>query len=380
MDLALNKPMRYSLTVVGVLSGEAIRVKRTWCKHLVSVYHLLMLFLPIISIVLYSTNWPLENKMQEIALASNSLWLFETIACNTILLIFCYWNSGFKKFYNVLDECICSMEKLSITVVTQSFRIKRTAIVLLCWIFGTLPLIVSAYENISTSLRNPLIADYYKQPAIICLVIVSNFSSYQWIFIAGYISYTTYTLWILVCRFNEKLEEDMEGSRQQVLNSLHAYRSLHLQLCGVIESANDHMRLLLGTLFVFSTIVVLLMIYSTTYLKLVKLSAMIWFLYLAFTLIRSGWLMLIIFLCDRLAASITQPGDSLLHLYEPGITVTTDQFYQMQLFLNQITKSEGFSAMGMMSVNKEFGLTLAGLIVTYYLVIDQMVNSATLVT
>ncbi|KAF6021407.1 hypothetical protein EB796_020289 [Bugula neritina] len=239
MDLALNKPMRYSLTVVGVLSGEAIRVKRTWCKHLVSVYHLLMLFLPIIT-----------------------------------------------------------------------------------------------YENISTSLRNPLIADYYKQPAIICLVIVSNFSSYQWIFIAGYISYTTYTLWILVCRFNEKLEEDMEGSRQQVLNSLHAYRSLHLQLCGVIESANDHMRLLLGTLFVFSTIVVLLMIYSTTYLKLVKLSAMIWFLYLAFTLIRSGWLMLIIFLCDRLAAS-------------------------MQLFLNQITKSEGFSAMGMMSVNKEFGLTVS---------------------
>lgn len=308
METAIDKVMLYSLMVIGVLSGPASKIQRTSLRYLSSAYHLLICCVPIIVLIMFVESWPTNNSLiVNISLISTSMWLAETALCNVILLFYCHWQNGIRKYHDELGKYTTMLQGIHFNILpgSKSFKVKRNVFAILCWIFGIVPSAAAVYDVIDTSLKDPMLAAYYKQPSRVWFFILSNLPNFHWVFISGYISYTAYTLWVLVSKFNEKLEEDLKSSCKQVLENLHTYRSLHLQLCKVIESANHHMRLLLGILFLFSTIAVLMMIYTVTYLKLVELTAAVWFLYTLFTVTRTGLMMLIIFTCDRMAESVS---------------------------------------------------------------------------
>ncbi|XP_067931419.1 uncharacterized protein [Watersipora subatra] len=81
-------------------------------------------------------------------------------------------------------------------------------------------------------------------------------------------------------------------------------------------------------------------------------------------------------MAHKVANETIQGYNDVLKIYDSGISITNNQIYQMQLFLSRISRPESLTTGGLIDVNKDLGITIVGLLVSYYLVMVQF-NSTT---
>ncbi|XP_033735134.1 gustatory receptor for sugar taste 61a-like [Pecten maximus] len=160
------------------------------------------------------------------------------------------------------------------------------------------------------------------------------------------------------------IEENGEMISQKVKD----IRRKHLQLCKAVSILEQDTQYFMAATYVSNIFLVCFIVY-----QMVTSGTLSIFTYVSF----SSWLMMntmITLTVSVTAAQVNEQAHSLLeNIYDVDMSkASTFESLEMQMFLSKLNgPAIGFTAMGFVTVTKEFILTLGGIIITYFFLLLQ---------
>jgi len=181
-----------------------------------------------------------------------------------ILTYSCRSESGYRKYYSMLDKVVHSLEALDIQI---GYRISLKQKLLIVSMFITIIVsesytvyglatsednIFADYRNISDSLRSAInkIGAHHHMTSI-SFFIMPNF----------YLMNMAYTLTGICDQYNQRVHAAITEDQSQFLQRLSQYRQTHVKLCDLIEYLDLKVRLLISCTLTFTVITLLIALY-----------------------------------------------------------------------------------------------------------------------
>ncbi|KAH3888742.1 uncharacterized protein LOC127847377 [Dreissena polymorpha] len=318
------------------------------------------------SFALYRVGDPFDTVMVQRVLFT--IWSTECAFKVTLFMWNCYQQKGFPRFFSDWDS-ICGSVKLSnVTLFMMKKYITLSFLFIIGNVVFTLILIyVPALESIylevvwNNALENSNVI-YCK--IIICFLAILNSSA----------SMFPVSMFVTLCfavgrrlkKFNDELVTAIAADHFH--DRLEDFRIRHLKLCSLVEILDHIFAPFLAAVYLANIPMFCLTLYTmVTTLKI----------HLSFVLINMFWLSFILLqmaIVSVTAAWVNVKAHSpLQQIYSIRFSTTSnDSQLQMMLFLNHLTGTKvGISAMKLFVVDKPTILTIAGMMVTYFVLLIQ---------
>ncbi|XP_021360412.1 gustatory receptor for sugar taste 61a-like [Mizuhopecten yessoensis] len=160
----------------------------------------------------------------------------------------------------------------------------------------------------------------------------------------------------------------IEDNGQSISQKIKDIRRKHLQLCKAVAILEQDIQFLISGNYVSNIFLICFIVYQLVTSG--PLSAMA---YVAF----SSWLVMNVMVTltvSIIAAQVNEQAHSPLeHIYDVDMNAASAfESLELQMFLSKLNgPAIGFTAMGFVTVTKEFILTLGGIILTYFFLLIQ---------
>ena len=269
----LDAPIRYSLMIVGTLSGPAIFFKIRWLRIVSGLFNALLSVILLAGLTagfLFAWDEPEDSDLDRLVRSLATLiitgWL--AIQCSAFFVI-SQLKCGLIKYYQQLSKVEECLTKLGVTIRVKRIRWFVRIITILSWVFaiGNCGIRVLDFKDpeyddamLGTQTENtasPLQILLIKLLSRAALAVVTL----HWVYGQAYFASICVMLWVLLLDYNKCLEKDIEKSPAQVFQNLEAYRRAHLDLCDLVEQVDTLFRFKFGILIGGNTLILLCILY-----------------------------------------------------------------------------------------------------------------------
>ncbi|XP_052766802.1 uncharacterized protein LOC128207732 isoform X1 [Mya arenaria] len=173
------------------------------------------------------------------------------------------------------------------------------------------------------------------------------------------------TLTTVFTVYNETFEKQITDNKNNLPENFPRMRQLHINICKLVEELDNDMGWFYATdmgFMIFLTVFTLYQIVKTTMDTFSLVMYFFWFL--------SG-IAIVVFTTSFAAfthEAAHAPLDTIYYINVQDITV--EKLAQLNLFLSKLTGTQvGFTTCGLLTITKEFILTIAGVFLTYFAVL-----------
>lgn len=269
----LDSPIRFSLIIVGTLSGPSVFIKPRCLRILAGVVHATLSILLLAGLATgFLCAWDetehsgLDRLVRSLASLIITGWL--GVQCSAFFVI-SHLKCGLIDYYKQLSKVEDCLIKLGVKIRMKRMRWFIRIVVLLSWVFvlGNCGLRVLDYKNpeyddamIGTKTEN---SASELQLILIKLVVRTAVSivTLHWVYGQAYFVSICFVLWTLLSDYNKCLETDINNSAARVFQNLEAYRKAHLDLCDLVERVDILFRFKFGILVGGNTLILLCILY-----------------------------------------------------------------------------------------------------------------------
>lgn len=267
-----DRPMRFCMFLLGTLSGPSV-VFQSRCLHVLTTgYHIFMtliLTLGMISGFLFAWDEAgagLDLLVRTLSALMLNIWIaVQTCA----FLVISHLNSGLIRYYQHLVKVEERLAHLNVTISIRRIRVfvKVTVVILVLITLSNSAMRVNDYSD--PDYDDALLGNITKsrvtstQYLLIQSVTKASFVvvGFHWAVSQTYFATICFVLWTLLADFNNKLRHDIASSPRNVLNNLEEYRTVHLDLCALVEQVDTLFRFKFGVLIGGNTMILLGILY-----------------------------------------------------------------------------------------------------------------------
>lgn len=305
----IDTGIRYSMVIMGMLSGPASMLSHKWLRRLSSFYHFAVCCVMTANLgITLNKQIPIGyvNTTATLSSLAALIFLLQCTFCSWYLFGLSHHKAGLSIYYTNLQKLLCLCGRMQQKIESTKFRVVHSGILIAGWLLGLMALGFQLYWLMYMTGATET-GKLILPPIDVFAATVVYWSLFHWTMQTAYIATISFTLWQIANAFQAVLTENIKSSPNLVLQNIYFYRQIHLQWCRLVATASRCLRHILAITLGCSMGACLIVLYIMANMKLSgnagEAAALLQGSY--YVMANIGSIMVVVFFAEKVGAAVS---------------------------------------------------------------------------